>query len=245
MSEQLDRLGRQLDAIDLAIAEARAQTDPERRAHLLGVVSRASTAAREEYEAAVEEDRKRPALRIIKGGLSTTAAPVAAGIAALAIRARKHPAATAAAGTALAATALGALLVLTQDHTRDWTAPPPPSAAGQTPTTPSPGPPDTPTPPAAHSPVRAVPATPPPYGTPPHSPASVPPVLRAAFLSLVPSGPRPSPATSPPASSVTPPGSASMPPSSPPATTASSPSGLCLGLRVRPVLVVHACRSLS
>lgn len=238
MSEQPDRLGRQLKAIALAIAEAQAETDPERRAHLLGVVSRASTAA---YEASVEEDRKRPALRIIKGGLSTTAAPVAAGIAALAIRARKHPAATAAAGTALAATALGALLFLTQDHTRDWTAPPPPSATGQTPTTPSPGPPDTPTPPPAHSPVGTAPATPPPSRAP-HSPASVPPVLRAAFLSLVPSGPRPSPATSPPASSVTPPGGASMPPSSPPATTASSPSGLCLGVSLRSVLVVHVCR---
>lgn len=77
MSKQLDRISRQLEAIDLAIAAARAEGNPARRDELWGIVTRATAATRAEYAEAVEVEAQRPALHLLNGGLD--AAPGAAG----------------------------------------------------------------------------------------------------------------------------------------------------------------------
>lgn len=146
----LQRLGDQLDAIDQALQVAREETRPERREQLLELVGRAVTAARAEHQAAEDEQRSRPALRLIQGGgLAALLAGLGAGVRAYW---QQHRAAYAASVTATtAAASLLALSVergpgvrhdaeeptptvsVTQgERQRENLAPPPPPAPSQT-----------------------------------------------------------------------------------------------------------------
>lgn len=236
MSEDLDRLGRQLEAIDLAIAEARTETDPEHREHILDIAQRASKAARDDYEAA-KNTCQRPTLRIITGGLSATTVPV--GLAVLATQARKHPAGTAAAGTALAAAAVGATLFFGQQHPGHQIASRPPAV-----TAPSiPGPSASTAP---HAPRSSGPAGPPATTSPsPAAPPHLSPVpLPAASLSpAAPTPPDRAPTTTPASPPAAPPptaGPTSTPPATPVPAPPSSP-GVCLGIGLRPILAIRIC----
>lgn len=244
MDDRIDRLGRQLEAIDLAIQAAQAETDPEEKRHLLALVERARDAARSDYEDVVEEDQRRPALRIIKGGL------YGAGLAAFTVRARKHPAATVAAGTALASAAVGATILLAQgQHPSDtWAHHPAVTLTAEPPA--GPVSPPALTPPAGPQPPLSPVSSAPPTGGPQ---AHTPPMLSASDLSpTVPlppatsSTPSPSDKTSAPATTGTPTTSAtpSSPTSSPttsPTTVTSNPGSVCLPLRIRPVLDSRLC----
>jgi len=92
VSEDLERLGRQLAAIDLAISRIRTETEPKERARLLEVVQRATDAAHIEYDSAVEAARQRPALRILHGGLPHGVVPAGAGMVILAAQSRRRSA---------------------------------------------------------------------------------------------------------------------------------------------------------
>lgn len=133
MSEQLNRLGRQLDAIAAARTIAQKEPDDEKRACLLAAVNRARGAALEEYET----PPLRPRFRLLKGGLGGAA------IIAVAARTREHATAVTAIGAAAATTAIGATLLLGHPHNapRTAAAPPPPAATSQpSPHTPQPSP---------------------------------------------------------------------------------------------------------
>lgn len=64
MTDQIDRLGAQLDAIEEALAIAQQEPQEGRRRHLLTAVAHAAGAARDEHRAA-DGERRRP-LRLIK-----------------------------------------------------------------------------------------------------------------------------------------------------------------------------------
>lgn len=226
VSEQLDRLGRQLDAITEALHVAQEEPDDDERRRLLAVVDRAVDAAREEYKTA-----RRPRFRLIKGGLGGIA------VASIATRTRGHAATLATAGAAVTAAAVGATLLLGGTQTGPATAAPPsivtvrPSPHGPRP---SPaGPPRT---------VRPAPA----HGTlaPPHA------------LEQVASSPHPSAtgAASPRTGIIptllpiggqlpSPPGIPSLPPTVPalPPPVVQPTKAPCLQLDLRPVLDIGAC----
>jgi hypothetical protein len=243
VSEHLDRLGRQLDAIELAIAAAHAEPDPDRRAHIFAVADRATTAARNEYNDAVDADKRRAALRIIKGGAVAAAATSGAEWVRTAWR-NHHQAAGASA--LVAAASLAAVVVYAGiDNTGD----PVPSAAPPTVTSAPAGlwpslPPigsttPSPTPPSATSPTGA--STPVPasgHATSPEGP-----------ISAV-SAPSSTAATPQPTSRPSPTGPATASPGPTETATAGPPpespeDGVCLGLRLRPILDAGTCAALA
>ena len=229
MNQQLDRIGRQLEAIELALAAIQDEHDHEQRTRWLEVVSRASTAVRQDYEDVVEQITRRPALRLLKGG--GAAAATTGSLEWLRHTWRTHPQAGMAA--AAAAVILTAAVVAVETHGAPDGGTP--SATGPiTATTPA-QPPPAQSPPAPSRP----PATPgPPQVLPPPRPTTG--LLPAAAT-------QPAPATSPPPAT-TPTGAssppASTPPQDPPTTVRPTPSpdgGQCLKVILRPILGTTTC----
>jgi hypothetical protein len=251
VSEQLDRLGRQLEAIDAAISAIRAEADPTRRALLLEVVDRASIAARTEYQEAVKGENERPYLRLIKGG--AVIAAFTSGAEWLRNARRAHP--QAAMGTVAAAMTLSTAIAYAGWHQGDASAAPafqgPRVAAtpshgsalpSRTPSVPRPAKAD---PSGAPDSSRSIPVPLPGPGahglmptdagalTPAPSAPPAPPAPTSA-AGDPPSAPDGLPGTTPP--------TASSPPSAaPPPPKTSRPSGLCLGLHLQPVVDVGTC----
>lgn len=226
MSEQLDRLGRQLDAITIARAIAQEEPDGYERDRLLAVIDRARAAALEEYEGAA---KTRPRFLLIKGGLAGGV------IAAIAAHARKHPSTVAAVGVAAAATAIGTVVLYGTGDAQPATEPKPTAAAA----TPFSTHPHTLRPPqTTRAPHSAAPSTP---GIPA---ATTPPDELSTLLTA--SKPHPTPTSSPtssPTGTTPPPHTATpvwtQPQSTPPTTTA--PLGLCLNLGLPPLVSLDAC----
>lgn len=248
MSERLDRIGRQLEAIEEALETARAEPDPERRNRWLEVVGRATDAVRAEYTAAIEEEKRRPALRIVKGGAVIAAMTALADW--LRNNLRTHPHAGAVALVAATTAALTVALVYQGLHHNTGTPPlsSGPSVSASQPA--SPGPSVSPTPsPTSSSPHPPPPAgettSPPPKTSTPPSGASVPPPMMVdapgttgaptSSVKLSPSPPQPTgtPVASPPTVGPTT-GTAS--PSAP-----SRPAGRCVNLDLRPALGANLC----
>lgn len=232
MSEQLNRLGRQLEAITQARTIAQEEPDPDERRRLLAVVDRALNAAREEYEEAV---RARPRFRLIKGGLA------GAGIGAIATHTRKYPAATAAVGVAAAATAIGAVMLYGTGDVQPGAEHRPPTAAG---------PPSARSHPNLPRPPRST--QPPRHAAPTPSATTTPPSWLLPVSSTAPSahasGPEsPTLPTTPPATSPTgvptPPASETPPtePTTPITRPTSAPPGLCLNLDLLSLHGINVC----
>lgn len=238
MSEHLDRLGRQLDAIELAIARANAEPDAAQRAHILEVVERASTAARAEYEEAAEAERRRPVLRVIKGG--AVAAATASSAEWVRNTWRNHPQAVGAGALTATATLTAAIAYVAL------------SSGIGTPSAPSAAPPSTkppsssswPSAPAGPEPPSPTTASPRAPAGWPRGPASDP--AQIAYTSVAPTPDAPPDATARPTPTGLSPSPTPTPAPSPTGTPTGTPtvespsSGLCLVLDQH-VLRLRAC----
>jgi hypothetical protein len=111
--ERLDRLEREIAAIGRALEIATEEPPGERREEWLDAVRQGLNVTRRHHADAVEEERERPTLRVIRGGLGALVAGIGGGIVALLARVTKRPT-IAAAGLATAALGAAAVLVLTR-----------------------------------------------------------------------------------------------------------------------------------
>ncbi|MFJ5532373.1 hypothetical protein [Streptomyces sp. NPDC093261] len=162
LERRIKRLGDQLDAIALAVEGIENEDRPDQRARWLHAVKIAVDQAQQEQQALSEEERKRPHLRILPGGLASAFV----GVAAIPRLARSH--ATAAAATAVSAAVVAAatgagLYITTRPHDGTPEARPRPTASSTL----------LPTPPVTLAPMTPVLITPQPHNaTQAHAAAS-------------------------------------------------------------------------
>lgn len=234
MSEQLDRLGRQLDAIAAVRAVAQEEPDEDERKRLMAVIDHAQGSALEDYA----DTPRRPRFRLLKGGLG------AAAVTAIASHAREHPTALAAVTAAtVAVAALGAVIALGPSDETPYSAGRPPAATTPAPTT-TVSPPRSSTPttgPGDPGPTTRIPA-PPDVGAPSSTAAMLPAASDSAVPTVPPSSSPPTtvpPSSGPTTIPVTPP--PSTPPSTPPPRQPPPGSGLCVDVGLPPLLSIDIC----
>lgn len=66
--DRLRQLGERLDVIEIALAVAREEPEPEHRGRMLGALNAATEATRAEHSEAENTEEKRSSLRLIRGG---------------------------------------------------------------------------------------------------------------------------------------------------------------------------------
>lgn len=240
MNEHLAELGRRLNVIDMAIAHAHAETDLERREHILQVVDRAYLAAHHEYDEAVEEDHCRPALRLLKGGPVATAT---GGMEWLHNRMKTRPQVGTAA--ALAAVTLTAAIVYAgMDHDGGHQTPAMPAPTSGV-TLPPPGSAPSPTAPSSTQPAAplVVPDAPSQRSLTPPTPSSSGPRQASGPITVSNTPPGPSATAGPPTTTLvaTPTGSLSPTGNSATPIASSLPGGHCRGTHVPPIVRVSTC----